>query len=537
MTDSTHKKERPFLPIAGALATAVTFVLVLCFFFEPTWETNDDVAMSMVAHGYGIAATESPNLFFSNVLWGHLVRLIPEINGVLGYSIATMATLIVVGTVVLYGLYQMGAGLIVSLSVFVLIMVRPLLFPQFTINAGLLMIGGIICWHLYDRQNNWRVLAMGCVLAFFSFLIRKNECLLILIVAIPLLPWRSLFQRRSFKLATLILLLAITVSSVINHSAYQQERWKTFNEFNLVRASFTDFQAALHLKKRPDIFERYGFSINDIDLINSWFFAVPELNNTQNLQAMIAELGILPWFKRGPKNFFKGLSAIWNKKVLVLFITALLLIALRIPRRGTASLGLILAAIFLMSLLGRPGVTRVYTPLISLLIVAPFLVSQVSVRYNKLVTGALLLATVLNCSFVFSEARKWHTNYPDIQRFSTSLPKETIVLWGATLPLETIYSVLRASPSARSHRFYALGVFTLAPFSVAFEEEQNKIGLMDRLKSESGIPFFVNPESLEFFEKFCIEHLHSNLKEVSSEQFGKHKLRWLRCAPQVLTSK
>ena len=38
----------------------------------------------MIAHGYGIATVGSANILFSNVLWGHLVQLIPEINGVLG---------------------------------------------------------------------------------------------------------------------------------------------------------------------------------------------------------------------------------------------------------------------------------------------------------------------------------------------------------------------------------------------------------------------------------------------------------------------
>ena len=51
-----------------------TFVFALCLFFEPRWETNDDVAMSMVAHGYGIAAVGMPNLIFSNVVWGYLVQ-------------------------------------------------------------------------------------------------------------------------------------------------------------------------------------------------------------------------------------------------------------------------------------------------------------------------------------------------------------------------------------------------------------------------------------------------------------------------------
>lgn len=58
----------------------------------------------MVAHGYDVATRESPNLIFSNLFWGYLVRLITEINGVLGYSIAMLSVLIAVGTAVIFGL-------------------------------------------------------------------------------------------------------------------------------------------------------------------------------------------------------------------------------------------------------------------------------------------------------------------------------------------------------------------------------------------------------------------------------------------------
>ena len=38
--------------------------------------------------------------------------------------------------------------------------------------------------------------------------------------------------------------------------------------------------------------------------------------------------------------------------------------------------GLCIAAVFAMGLLGRPGILRVYVPVVSLLVIAPFLVGQ-----------------------------------------------------------------------------------------------------------------------------------------------------------------
>ena len=113
MVDSFSAKKLSFrsLYFLFFFATTAIFVLFLCLVFQPTWETNDDVAMSMVAHGYGLATIGTPHLIFSNIIWGYIVRAIPEINGVLGYSIATLGVLIIIGTVILISLNRLGVGL------------------------------------------------------------------------------------------------------------------------------------------------------------------------------------------------------------------------------------------------------------------------------------------------------------------------------------------------------------------------------------------------------------------------------------------
>jgi hypothetical protein len=105
MSDTREKAKAmavPYYQLLTAFVIALIYLFVLYHFISPRWETNDDVGMSMVAHGYGVALTGSPNLVFSNVLWGYLVRAIPQIHGVLGYSIATLCALVIVGTVVIY---------------------------------------------------------------------------------------------------------------------------------------------------------------------------------------------------------------------------------------------------------------------------------------------------------------------------------------------------------------------------------------------------------------------------------------------------
>ena len=112
-------------PVLLSLLLAAALIVTLCLAFDPRWETNDDVARSMAAHGYGFAAYSSPHLFFSNVLWGYLVRAVPAINGVLGYSVATMAVLLVVGWATLYFLLRLGAGYLLGILAVALLIARP----------------------------------------------------------------------------------------------------------------------------------------------------------------------------------------------------------------------------------------------------------------------------------------------------------------------------------------------------------------------------------------------------------------------------
>ena len=515
--------------VAGSLAVAAAFVAFLCLVFGPRWETNDDVAMSMVAHGYGVAAFGSPNLIFSNVLWGYMVRAIPQINGILGYSFATLVVLITVGAVLLFGLYRLSAGCLASISVLALLLARPVLFPQFTINAGLLMVGAIVCWRLFALQSGRQALLVGCLLAFAGFLVRRNEFLLILFVAVPLLPWRILLRRRSFHVAIFALVLAMAVSTVVDRKAYQGRQWRAFNELNAVRAPFNDFGADEYLKKRPDILARYGFSANDLDLIREWFFVDPEIASPQALGAMLNELGPLPSQENAMAKGWAGVQTLWDPKLLPLVMTALLLALLYPSWQVAASWGLCIGAVFVIGLSGRPGILRVYVPLASLLVIAPFLVKQVADWRNRLVAGVLLLAVALNCSLVLAESKTFRVSAEQTREGLAGFPGVPVVIWGIGFPLEAVYPVLGASSSEMSWQFYGLGAFTLAPFSIAFREQQQGRGMLDLLVKDKGVPIVANDRCSKYLEIYCKERLHAEMKDLSAQQYGPVVVRWRKC--------
>ncbi len=514
--------------IVVSFSISALIVTLLCFAFQPQWNTNDDIAMSMVAHGYGLAAYGSPNLVFSNVIWGYLVRTIPEINSVLGYSIATLSMIVLVGTALIYGLLSLNVNLITTLALAVLLLTRPVLFPQFTINSGLLMVAAVICWQLYPIKQHKLPLLAGCMLAYLSYLIRSRETLLILILALPLIDWRYFFSKNTAKIAFLTLLMAIAISALIDRQHYLGSEWQAFKTFNSLRASFTDHDAGTYLKQHPDILAQHHFSPNDVDLSTAGFFIDPTIGNPITLQAMINELGPLSKQNDLITKAAEGLKKIGHPDLLPLFAVAFLLLILHPNKRLFLSWILVISAIAIISTLGRPGVLRVYIPMVSLLVIAPFFFTQdENMTRNRLASVIIIISSLFNSSTVLTKNQSASSTSERVRQNTKEFPHSPVILWGTNLLIHS-YPVLKQSPSALSYQLNGLGVFNLAPYSVATAEKKlhNPI---DQLMSEAGLSVITPQYRIGLLQNYCKEHFNGDLKYLSNTPFGELKLQRLKC--------
>jgi hypothetical protein len=523
------------LRLGGAcLLAAGGFVVLLCVLFEPLWETNDDVAMSMVAHGYGLAAQSSPNLFFSNVLWGYVVRMIPSMGGIPGYSLATLGVLVVVGAVVLYGLIKSGVGYFSAVVMMILLLIRPILFPQFTINAGLLMVAAVICWHVAASTNDKLLLAMGCVLSFFSYLVRTEEFLLIVLIALPLLPWRFLSIHQTWRFALAMLMLAVGLASFLNHHAYQGADWKAFDALNAARAPITDYGADVRLEHRPDILQKYGYSLNDISLVRKWFFVDPHVVDVKALQAMVNELGAQSSNESSLTGAWRGVRALWSPDLVVSLLAALALLICRPHWRVFASWLLCLAAFSIIGFMGRPGMLRIYVPVLGLLLIAPFLMGKVAGWGRRLAVGVIIFATASDVYAASHESWARQADAEQVRQALSNFPSYPVVIWGSAFPFEKIYPVLGARPEAMSYRLYALGVFTLAPFSVSAAEHEAHRDMLERLKAPDGLPVVASQAQIQALGVYCHEHMHGHLVVLGSEFYGQINMQYLKCDTAAL---
>jgi hypothetical protein len=497
-----------------ALASVAAYLFALCAIFEPRWESNDDIAMSMVAHGYGLAAFGSPHLIFSNVVWGYLVRALPDLFGFLGYSIATLLVLLAVGVTLLYVLLRFGVWYPAALLLICLMLARPTLWAQFTINSGLLALAAIASLRFHIRFANGGSLIAFWLLAFASYLIRSQEFLLVFAVGSALLPWHGMRKRRSVQVAFIGLGVAIVCAALFDRASYAGPEWQYFREMNAARAPFTDFGAGSRLLQRTDVMSRYGFSANDVALIDGFFFVDPAIANPKILTSMLHEIGLEPANLLNVRSGVDALETLLSRALLPLLIPAFILLLTMPTRRVMVTWGLAFAGVFSMGLMGRPSIVRVYVPLCCLLLVAPLLVRPLVESHRKRVTALLLAACVGSGFEMASLLADTVTHIRRIKADVPNLPPGTFVSWGVGLPMEVIYTLFSKRAESSMLRIFPLGVFTHAPFSVAVADSNGGRGFIERMRSPEGLSIMASPDNLSRLGIWCTEHLHGSYRNT-----------------------
>jgi hypothetical protein len=513
-------------PALLAFFSVASLISALYFAFDPLWETSDDVHMSMIAHGYGIAAYASPNLLYSNVLWGYLVGAIPTIHGVMGYSLATLSAVLLVGWAIMYFLLRLGTNYALSLLAVVLIISRPALIPQFTLNAGLLTVAAIAGWQVYARVGGMQNLLLACLFALLGFLIRDSAFFLVIGVALPLIPWETLRNQKQMQVAFLLLGLAIASAVIFDRWSYGGVEWQQFRELNAVRVPYTDYGAGEHLKHHPEIIARHGYSPNDIDLISNWFFVDPKIADPKALSDMLSELGPLYMQDGSIQSGLSSIESLAETKLLPLLVAAIFL-SLLIPCR-TISLIWILCfiALFSIGVLGRPSVLRIYVPVLSLLLITPLIFDHTTNKFKQYgIAVVLFLACTANIYFFapsLQTSNKWSQQ---IQKELRASPIKSLVAWGAGYgvsnnpgyPFIFAHPVLSTDQSAKKIQLYALNSFTLAPYSIGINQ-QNAGTLLEKLQSNEGIQIMAGAKKVEALRIYCKEHLNGKLHQFISTQ-------------------
>lgn len=528
---ANHKYINQFLPVIISVICMILFVKVLGYFYEFSWLTNDDVLMSMIAHGYGLTFESSPNLVFSNVIWGHFVQALPSSNILPGYSLATLLCLIASGSTFIHALWKIGYSVFSITMIILLVMTGAVIHPQFTINAGLMMVASVVCLLLFDRSQKMSYIVFAMIWAFIAFLIRKEEMILVGLIAMPLLPIRTFLQKRNAQIAFSATLIMIGGAYLIDNQAYKISSWDRHQSFESVRNYFTDIKIGDTYDIGESTLKAHNMKFGDVYLLQYWFFVDPVITNIPLLKSLIEQANKkkydFAWI-----NVKKSLIAFFDIKLIGITVIALLMM-IRIRSYRLYSSFLICALVLaFIGWIGRPGVIRVYIPLMSFFLIISFLLktNTEKSRLPYFIESTFIIAIVFQLNHYTQESTAYK-KFSGFRNAVTSYNGAPFYVWGGDFPYEKIYPVLNIPEEIFKVKILGMNTATFSPYSNISRLLDSENSFSEQIVSINGVLMFELPKFRERLLNFyCMEHKQGRSLQIENhiQQVG-FKLNRYRC--------
>ena len=303
-------------PLRASIAWMGFLFAAMLSIHTAAYETNDDVAMSMMASGTGLAAQPDEHLVFTNVVIGLLLKhLYTQMPAIPWYGMYLLGVHFLSHVAILYAVLKWRysrAALFCYWVLFSTIGVLLLTKLQFTstaiwsVECGLfLTLSGLALRRDVHGRGGWGMLVSGILLMMLGSLVRFDSYIAAMAIsAIPLsiLVWQlDRFRAPESRvwrtaLATIVFTQIAAFGLQAAHQNYysRDPAWRAFLDFNPYRVQFNDYAVTRYTAETKPVFDRVGWSENDHEMIRLWFFDDPQIFGRKNLQAILEGF---PWAK------------------------------------------------------------------------------------------------------------------------------------------------------------------------------------------------------------------------------------------------
>lgn len=492
-------------------------IFVVCV-FSPHWESNDDISMAMLAHGFGIASESSRYILFSHVFWGELVSRIPSMFEMNGYTLAHYFLLFISASIILKTTSENTESTFYSLLIVTAVFWKPLIEPQFTINSGLLMVAAILSLLQWLKSDSFWGLALFLFLSILSYLVRAEEFVFVLLVAMPLILTTAKGKRIIYLFAALLLI--VVSLKYIDNNAYDTTEWDYYKELNAQRAPFTDFGARKHVKNYPEVLASNGLTNNDVDLIKNWFFVDTTIASPGTLEDVLDQTGFHAKEKVQNASIIFTFKKLGGSYLGWLLFAGIAAFFIRPSLRLFSSWCLFGLCVAMLTVLGRGHVFRVYYPVLAMLTLYAWqhnaslssFKNAYESRIKTLLSTAVVLLLVLHVITWTNLVKAKNEHSYSVLAQLPSFNKEYLVVWGAALPYELLYPVVSVDSKMLNLNIFGLGVSTFAPNTLANKFEKSGDGFLSRFRSKDGILLVAKENQFGFLKRYCSEHFGVELR-------------------------
>ncbi len=267
--------------ICSATLVLGSFLIVLLF-FGIKYEVNDDAIISNIASGALGGHTE--RLIYVNIVIGYMLQVFYGISSALNwyviFQLVGVTFCFFILSYIAIDKLSLFYGLIVSAIFMVLIGSDILMWFQFSKNATVLAVTGIVLVKLaFDeayKNKSLLFIITGAVLMIFGAMLRFESFMAAGAISIPFI----LFKLEKTKILKCGVVFALIVSStialeVINAYSYtSHDEWDDYYYYNETREEISDYKITF-----TNVYEaeQYGLTTNEYNLLYSWNFYDPEI--------------------------------------------------------------------------------------------------------------------------------------------------------------------------------------------------------------------------------------------------------------------
>ncbi|MEJ7813225.1 MAG: hypothetical protein WKG32_22635 [Gemmatimonadaceae bacterium] len=530
-------------PALAAILLVAALAGVVLLASPPFYQTNDDVALSMIASGFGFAAWRDPHLFFSHIWLGRALVRAPSIGGVLPYDAHVMGATLAAAFIATYAVLRLArtrwhVALIALAGALTLPL--PLAQPQFTVTAALLATAAILLaasltlappTRMAGAAAGWLVVGAA---ALYGYLTRSAAFFLIALVSAPL--WllvpalRARVVSRRGIVVAMVGLLCLVGLRWADRRAYEAPAWRPWAESQALLGAFIDFENRVRYDASTrHVFDAVGWSETDYRMLVSWYFVHQATYSPAKLAAIIRSFPPAAALRANLAGVRTVPETALRPELLPLIVAVAVLWAL-LRGQGrwaiAACSAMATTALVGVALVGRMPLVRVYYPVFAFLVLAALLLlvraggeRNAGARATRWMHGVALAALLACTAALWTSVRATHRARSERARLARAdlerlalRPDQLLVVWGAGIPVEDIFSPLaRGAPlmggtDARRMQLFLIGFPALAPFAQGRLRERG-IGEVHRaLYERDDVLLAASAQEVEMLRAFILQH-------------------------------
>ncbi|MBN69234.1 MAG: hypothetical protein CME32_08155, partial [Gimesia sp.] len=243
-------------PARCALGVVICLFGLTLLLLTPTYDTNDDPVMALVASGYGTVEGPDEHLLYSNVLLGFILKQLYTVAPLVPwYGCYLLLTQFVAHWLLLYAilLLKRNRFTVFSYLFFYLgVGVYFLSHLQFTTTAFMIGLAGLslILVSLFQDQRGGHLPWLkweGAACLIYASLIRYASLQMLCLASLPLIVIAGWKLGRSVPLKPYLLPATLAICGVLGAQYYdrqyyqQDEAWRDFLPYHSVTASLINY--------------------------------------------------------------------------------------------------------------------------------------------------------------------------------------------------------------------------------------------------------------------------------------------------------